>query len=155
MTEHARQADDFQRPAFHFDVEVFGQCIQLDGLWSVFDSDLPELAMARAVEFAGAAERAQLTRRRFDACTFFPDQKQLATGQTRGQGVEQVVGEVLGFGQEQHSGLEGLGGGVCAEMSTLAEAGIQRGEIPGMPTPAPRVGQRAQQIVGGKVGQQQ
>lgn len=55
--------------------------------------------MPRAVELARLAERVQLLGRAFDAAAFFTDQVQLTTGQARGEGVEDVIGQVLDLGR--------------------------------------------------------
>lgn len=71
---------------------------------------------------------------------FLPDQKQLGTGQARGHGVEQVVGEVLGLGQENHRRIKRALRHVHAELAALGEACVERGLVTGMPAPAVGIG---------------
>ena len=105
--------------------------------------------MPCAVEFARFAEGVQLLGRAFDTAALFTDQVQLAAGQARGQGIEHVVGQVFGFGQEHHRCLERLLRRVHTKMAALGKACVQRRLITGMPAPAMGVGQFAQQIIGG------
>jgi hypothetical protein len=56
MAEHARQADDLQRAFGQRQLEALGQAFQRFGLRGVVDGDLPQLAMARAVELARFAK---------------------------------------------------------------------------------------------------
>ncbi|MNM56620.1 hypothetical protein D3C81_677950 [compost metagenome] len=111
--------------------------------------------MAGAVEFARLAEGVQLLGRTFDAAAFLADQVQLTAGQTRSQGVEQVIGQVAGLGQKQDGGVEGLGWRFYAEVAAPGEACIERRLIAGMPAPAMGRGQFAEQVVGRQTGQQQ
>ncbi|MCY1546913.1 hypothetical protein D9M68_829380 [compost metagenome] len=92
--------------------------------------------------------------RAFDAAAFFTHQIQLATGQPRGQGVEDVIGKVLGLGQKHHRCIELALGRGHAEMAALGEASVQRSLVAGVPAPAMGVGQATEQIIGGQAGQQ-
>ncbi|MOA46362.1 hypothetical protein D3C78_1688660 [compost metagenome] len=85
----------------------------------------------------------------FDAAFFLADQVQLAAGQPRGEGVEDVVGQVLGLGQKDHGAIESALRCVHAKVAAPVEAGVQRGLIAGVPAPAMGIGQAAQQVVGG------
>ncbi|MNY20181.1 hypothetical protein D3C86_1536510 [compost metagenome] len=154
MAEHPRQADDLQRAFGQRQFVGLRQAFQRFGFRRVGHGDQPELAVARAVEFAWLAERVELFGGTFDAAFFLADQVQLAASQPRGEGVEDVVGQVLGLGQKDHRCIELALGRIHAKMAALGEAGVQRGLIAGVPAPAMSFGQAAQQVVGGQTGQQ-
>ncbi len=111
--------------------------------------------MAGAVELARAAERAQLFGGGFDPATFFAYQKQLAPGKAGRQRIEQVIGQVAGLGQEQHSGVKGGPWRFNAEIHTPFKPRIQRGLITGMPAPTTSVRQFSEQVIGRQPDQQQ
>ncbi|MOA44685.1 hypothetical protein D3C78_1670000 [compost metagenome] len=110
--------------------------------------------MPRTVELAWLAERVELLGRPFDAAAFFPHQVHLSPGQARRHGIEDVVGQVLGLGQEHHGRVEPTLGYVHAKVAALREASVQRGLIPSVPAPAMGIGQTAEQVIGGQAGQQ-
>ncbi|MNO99814.1 hypothetical protein D3C76_915950 [compost metagenome] len=154
MAEHPRQADDLQRAFGQRQFIGLRQAFQRFGFRRVGHGDQPELAVARAVEFAWLAERVELFGGTFDAAFFLADQVQLAAGQPRGEGVEDVVGQVLGLGQKHHGAIEPAFRCIHAKMAAPLETGVQGGLIAGMPAPAMRLWQAAQQVVGGQTGQQ-
>ena len=91
--------------------------------------------------------------REFDTAALFTHQVQLATSQARGQGIEQVVGQVLGLGQEEHGAFEPSLRRIHPEMAALGKTCVERRLVAGMPAPAMGIGQPAQQVVGGQARQ--
>ncbi|MNH01896.1 hypothetical protein D3C79_611210 [compost metagenome] len=109
--------------------------------------------MAGAVELAWLAKGMQLFRRAFDPATLFADQIQHSSGQSRGQGIEQVVGQIARFGQKQHRGIETLGWRLYAEVAAPGKARLDPRLIAGMPAPAMGGRQLAEQVIGGQAGE--
>ncbi|MNO68891.1 hypothetical protein D3C76_597350 [compost metagenome] len=155
MAEHARQADHLQWAVFEVELEALGQALQRRGRWRLVDGHLPQLAMPGAVELARFAKGLQLLGRAFDTAAFLPDQVQLAPGQARRQGVEQVGGQLTGLGQKQHGAVEGHRGRFDTVVAAAGKAPFEHGLVAGMPGPAMGHGQVAEQIVGGRTGDQQ
>ncbi len=155
MAENAGQADDGERAVLQFDLVGPGEAFQSDGLRCVLDGDLPQLTVTCAVQLARATERAQLLGSRFDTATFLADQKQLASGQSRGQCIEQVVGQVTRLGQEQHRGFKGGLWRFDAEIHASFKTCVQGRLITGVPAPSTCVRQFSEQVIGGQPDQQQ
>lgn len=92
---------------------------------------------------------------RFDAATFLADQKQLASGQSRGQCIEQVVGQVTRLGQEQHSGFEVSLWRFDTEIHAPFKTCVQSRLITSVPAPSTGIRQFSEQVIGGQPDQQQ
>jgi hypothetical protein len=86
MAEHARQADDLERAFGQRQRQRLRQAFQRAA--GVGHGDLPQLAMARAVELARLAERVQLLGGALDTAFFLPTRNSSAPGR-RSHGVEQ------------------------------------------------------------------
>ncbi|MNN11541.1 hypothetical protein D3C81_1245020 [compost metagenome] len=155
MAEYPRQADHLQRAVFQGQLEALGQAFQRFCLRRLVDGHLPQLAVSGAVEFAWLAKGLQLLGRALDASALLADQVQLAASQARCQGVEQIGGQLAGFGQEQHGAFECCGRGLDAVMAAACEAAFEHGLIAGMPGPGLGLRQLAEQVVGGGAGDQQ
>jgi hypothetical protein len=109
--------------------------------------------MARAVELARLAERVQLLGRPLDTA-FSRRPETPHAGQARSHGVEDVIGQVLGLGQEHHRAVELALRDIHAKMAALGKARIQGRLVAGMPAPAVSGRQATEQVVGGQTGQQ-
>jgi hypothetical protein len=153
MAEHAGQADDLERPVGQWHFKDLGQACQDRGCRRVGHGGQPQLAVPRIVELAWFAEGVQLFGGAFDAAAFFAHQVQLGARQPCRHSLEDVVGEVLGLGQEYHGSVEGTLRYIHPEMAALGKPRIQRRLIARMPAPAMGIGQAAQQVVGGQAGQ--
>lgn len=110
--------------------------------------------MPRIVELAWFAKGVQLLGGAFDAAAFFAHQVQFGARQTGGHGLEDVISQVLGLGQEHHRRIECAIRHIHPEMAALGKPCIQRRLVAGMPAPAMGIGQPPQQVVGGQAGQQ-
>lgn len=111
--------------------------------------------MPCAVELAWLAIGGQLLRCAFDPATLFSDQVQRFAGQARCQGLQKVIGQFTRLGQEQHGGAVVTFCHLRAEVAAVGKARREQRLISGMPVPASRLWQRAEQIVGWQASQQQ
>src|SRR5690606_37871370 len=148
MAEHAGQADDLQRAVGQEQFKALRQAVQIRGGGRIAHRHLPQLAVACTVQFAWLAVGGQLFGCALDTATLFADQIQIASAQTSGQSLQQVVGELARLGQEQYGAGKGRLGRLGAEVATPGEARIQNALLAGMPAPAMGVRQLAEQVVG-------
>ncbi|MDT4870279.1 hypothetical protein FQZ97_1053510 [compost metagenome] len=153
MAEHAGQADHLQRAVVEVKAVALGERFEVGHRGRLLDIDLPQLAMAGAVELARRAEGDELLGGTFDTGAFLADQVQRLAGQARGEGGQQVVGQFAGFRQEHHGAVEARFGWRHVEPGTSGEAGFQGRMLAGVPAPAAGLGQLAQQVVSGEAGQ--
>ncbi|MNY16065.1 hypothetical protein D3C86_1493110 [compost metagenome] len=98
VAENTRQADDFERAFSQWQFVGLREAFQRFGFRRIGHRHQPQLAVPCAVELAWLAEWIELFGGAFDAAFFLADQVQLAAGQPRGQGVEDVIGQILGLG---------------------------------------------------------
>ena len=136
MAEHPRQAHHLQLAIGQRQAVALGQGVQVGLGRRLFDTHLPELAMPRAIQFAGLAVGGQLLARALDPAALFADQEEFAAGQAGGQAGQQVVGQFAGLGQEQNGRSPGAGRRARVETATVGEAGVQLRLLAGVPAPA-------------------
>ena len=122
---------------------ALGQGVQVGLGRRLFDTHLPELAMPRAIQFAGLPRPTACSRA--PSRRAFADQEEFAAGQAGGQAGQQVVGQFAGLGQEQNGRVQAP---VGARVSKRLRSGKRASNCACSPacqlsSPGPAVARRA------------